>query len=233
LSTARTPDPLDELREVKLFRNLSTEQLRTVAASMGRKTIKKGEFLFTEGEPSDWLYLVIKGKVKILKQSSQSKEIILEIHGPGECLAEIAVIDGNPYPAAAQALTDTTVLKVGRKVFLKMLAVHPTLSREVILGLSARLREIVSSLSSIAAQPVEKRLARALLRLGERAGIPDARGILLNLPLTRQDLADIIGATVETVIRSMGKLKNRGLITWQGKRIILQNPKGLQHLINR
>ncbi len=184
-----------------------------------------------EGEASDWLYLVIRGKIKILRQSSLSKEIILEIQGPGECLAEIAVIDGQPYPAAARALTESTVLSIGRNAFLEMLASYPVLSREIILGLSSRLREIVSSMSSLAAQPVEKRLARTLLKLAERTGLPDSRGILLNIPLTRQDLADIIGTTVETVIRSLGKLRKQGLITWQGKRIIIQKPEDLRRLI--
>lgn len=232
MRTSRTPDSPSDLRSVKLFRSLSADQLRRVAPLLGKRTLKKGEFLFLEGEPPDRLYLVIRGKVKILRQSPSGKDVILEIHGTGECVAEIAVIDGKPYPAAAQALTDARVLSIDRRDFLQLLSEYPGLSREIILGLGVRLREIISSLSSLAAQPVDKRLGRALLKFGERTGIPDSRGILLDLPLTRQDLADIIGATVETVIRSMGRMKNRGLITWQGKRIILRDPEALKELVN-
>lgn len=223
-------DILELLKRVKIFSSLSEKDLQKILNWSTVEKCKKGIYVFHEGDPSERLYIILKGKVKIVKHSPSGQETILEIHAQGDTIAEVAVIDGRPYPASASCLLDCSLLKIGRSQFMDLIARYPTVAQEIIKGLGKRLRDIVAALSSIAAQPVEKRLARTFLKFSERFGVPSGQLMILDLSLTRQDLADIIGSTVETVIRTMTKLKKENILTWEGKRIYIKDLKALSKL---
>lgn len=223
-------DTIELLKKVKIFTSLREEDHQKILSRSGIGKYKKGAFVFHEGDESEWLYIILRGKVKIVKHSSSGQETILEVHAVGDTIAEVAVIDGRPYPASAACLGESSLLKISRSQFMDLIGRYPTIAQEIIKGLGKRLRDIVATLSSLAAQPVEKRLARTLLKFTERFGIANGQQVILDLSLTRQDLADIIGSTVETVIRTMTKLKNKGIISWEGKRIYIRDIKALSRL---
>jgi CRP/FNR family transcriptional regulator len=136
---------------------------------------------------------------------------VLELLGPGEPFGGVAVMERRAYPASAQATEPTVVLKIPRDPLLALSERHPSIVREMALMMGRRLRGAHDSVTSLAVDPVEARLAAALVRLAEREGSAGAGGVRLP-PLTRQSLADMTGTTVETTIRTLGRWLKRGLL---------------------
>ena len=173
----------------------------------GRRRARGGlsarDFIFTEGDQSSWFWLVRAGRIKLLRQSRDSKEVVVELLGPGEAFGGVATLEGRPYPASAQAMEPSTVVKFPRAKILALAERHPTLVREMTLMLSRRLRTAHDSVTSLASDPLEARLASRLIRLAESEGPRDEQGHVLPFHLTRQTLADMSGTTVETTIRVM------------------------------
>lgn len=226
----QAPVSLEVLKQVSLFSGLKEEDLQAILTRGRQERLAKRAFLFHQGEPSDRLYLILRGKVKVVKQHPSGQETILEVHGVGDSIAEVAVLDGRPYPASAQTLSECTLLRLSRPQFLEILEAHPPVARNLIVGLGRRLRDLVEHVSSLAVQPVEERLAGLLLKLAKGSGLPVSGGLLVNLSLTRQDLADIIGTSLETVVRALRRLRQRGLLTLQGRRLLITHPERLRAL---
>ncbi len=148
--------------------------------------------------------MVAEGKVKVTKLASTGKEIILSFFGPGEMFGEVAVFENKPYPASAQAISETRLLGIKKADLLEFLIKYPRVSLHIIGILSGRLRDAQSRLRDLAGERVEQRLARMLLMLSARLGI--------TLPFTRQELSDMAGTTTETTIRILSQWKDRGII---------------------
>ena len=206
------------LKHSFIFSSLNDDELATLAALAVERTFTPNEFIFWEGDASDWFYIVAEGKVKVLKHSSSGKEFIIAFFGPGETFGEVAVFENKPYPASAQAAAETKVIGVKREDLLSFLADHPQVALRIINVLGERLREAQSRLRDLASERVEQRLASVLLMLSAKLG--------LTIPFTRQELADMVGTTTETVIRIMTSLKQRKIVrTVRGKVIILNEEK--------
>jgi len=197
-----------------IFSGLRDDEIAELASLAVERSFVAGEFIFWEGDAPDWFYIVAQGQVKALKHSSSGKEFIIAFLGPGEMFGEVAVFENKPYPASAQAATETSVLGIGREDFLSFLASRPQVSLRIINILGGRLREAQSRLRDFAGERVEQRLARTLLMLFSKLGP--------TLPFTRQEIADMAGTTTETAIRFMSRLKDGGIIrSVRGKTIIL------------
>jgi CRP/FNR family transcriptional regulator len=192
----------------------------------------KGDFLFRQGEPAEWLYVIMKGRVKLVKHASNGAATIIEIYSVGDELTAAALSEGVPYPASARALTDGVVLRLSQHNFRRMLSDWPTISGNLLHELGVRYRELVDNLSSLAVYKVEGRLCKVMANLARRYGIcGDRRGVILDLALTRQDLADITGTTLETTIRTLNRLKDTGLIQWEGKRFFIPDVHALDGVV--
>ena len=197
---------IDEaIRRSSLFRRLGEEDRRRLGAVSRLKQIPKGERIFGEGEPSDFFMTILAGRVKIFKMTPAGKDIILEIFGPGDPLGAVAAYEGRPFPASAVALEDTACLLIPRKAFFALLEEHPSLVRGLLLGLTHRLVELTNRLSELTGGRVEARFARLFLKLSQDLGRPGPDGIVIPLALSRQELADMTGTTVETCIRIMSR----------------------------
>jgi CRP/FNR family transcriptional regulator len=136
---------------------------------------------------------------------------------------EMAVLDGTPYDTTAQCLEDTAVVSIARRDFYDLIQRYPSLSMAVISELSRRLRSATDLVRSLAVDRVEQRIARVLLKLANATGRPTPEGLTIDIPLTRQDVADMTGTTVESAIRVMSKLRRQGLITTHRGRVVLTN----------
>ncbi len=197
-----------------IFSSLNDEELGELANLAIERSFKSNEFIFWDGDIPEWFYIIAEGKVKVLKHSSLGKEFIISFFDPGEMFGEVAVFENKPYPASAQAVAETKVVGIKRKDFLSFLANRPQVALRIINILGGRLREAQSRLRDLAGERVEQRLASVLLMLSAKLG--------LTLPFTRQEIADMVGTTTETVIRVMSQLKDRGIIrSVRGKVIIL------------
>ncbi len=206
------------MRQSLIFSSLNEGELAVLAGLAIERRFKPGEFVFWDEDAPYWFYMVAEGRVKVVKHSSLGKEFIIAFFGPGEIFGEVAVFENKPYPASAQAVSETKVLGIRREDFLSFLAHHPEVALRIINVLGGRLRDAQSRLRDIAGERVEQRLARTLLMLSSKLGPA--------LPFTRQEIADMAGTTSETAIRVMSRLKDGGIIrSSRGKTIIVDETR--------
>jgi CRP-like cAMP-binding protein len=192
------------LKRSLIFSGLNEGDLEALSKVAVSYAFKPGEYLFWEGDEPARFYVVASGRVKVLKLSSLGKEFVVAFFGPGEIFGEVAVFEERPYPASAQAVSDTEVLGIGKDKFLAFLSGHPEVSLRIINMLGGRLRDAQNRLNALAGERAEQRVAKTLLMLSSKLG--------QSLPFTRQEIADMSGTTIETTIRVMSRMKGGGII---------------------
>jgi CRP/FNR family transcriptional regulator len=202
----------DLLRRAAVFRTLSPDDRERLSSVSRVITFERGATIFGEGDPSDWFYVVTSGRVKVFKTMPSGKDVILEIFGPGDPLGAVAVYEGRPFPASAAALEPTTCVLIPRVPFFDMLETHPSLVRGLLLGLTQRLVELTARLAELTGGRVEPRFARLFLKMASERGQPVADGVFVPLPLSRQELADLTGTTIETAIRIMSRWGKQNIV---------------------
>jgi CRP-like cAMP-binding protein len=219
-----------DLRQVSIFSTLSPQEVKEIQPYVRVERYKKKESIFSEGDPSDWLYIVRTGKVKITKISHEGKEIILEVISPLDFFGGIAVMRGFPYPANAVAMENTELLKISRKNLLHIMDRFPGLMYCMATNIGDRIKGSHETLKSIALEKVESRIASLLIKLSDKAGEKTPEGVLINMRLTKQDIAEMVGTTVETSIRTMSKLKKAGLVSSKTGKILIKDLAKLRSL---
>ena len=188
------------------------------------------EALFHESDPPTAAYIVTAGRVKRVKHSDVGKDIILEVVGPGELLGEMAVLSDQPHDTSAQALDEVTAWRIGAGDFRRLAAdsfAGLALAGVVITTLSRRLREAQDEIRGLAVERVERRIARTLLKLARTVGHREGRTLIVDLSLTRQDIAEMTGSTVETAIRVMSQWRREGIVDTVNSHIVLLDPHRL------
>jgi CRP-like cAMP-binding protein len=218
--------------KIPMFEFLEAEELDRLYTLSSTEKVSKGEYVFLECDQPRNLYTVVKGEVKLLKQTEDGRETIVEMAYPGEIFGEEAIFDGQPYPMTAQALDDAELLAISRTDFFTFLRDNPDLALEIITELGTRLREAQNTIRALAMERVEWRIARVLLMLSRKAGIVEADGVSIDLPLTRQDIADMAATTVETTIRVLSDFKKMGLVETEKGKIILRDKKHLEEMVS-
>jgi len=221
---------MDNFKKIDLFKNLSRDELKELQPYLSFAAVKKKEKIFSEGVPPEWFYIVSKGKVKISKLSQEGKEIILEIISPGDIFGGVAVLRNFPYPANAVAMEDSEVIKISRKNLMRLVDRFPNLMYCIALQLGDRMKSSYDSLKNIALERVESRIAALLLKLASKVGTETPKGLLIDMRLTKQDIADMVGTTVETSIRTFSKFKKQGLLVDSGGKIVIKDREGLAAL---
>jgi CRP-like cAMP-binding protein len=216
------------LRGNPVFAGVPARDIESLATLVTEEGHRERAYIFMEGDPSRWFYLVKSGHVKIVRHSKTGKDVVPELLGPGEVFGGVAVIEKRPYPAAAQATESTVVLKIPAAPMVALAERHPAFIKEMALMIGRRLRAAHDSVKSLAVDPAEARLAAALLRLAEREGTRGKEGVTLPFHLTRQSLADMTGTTVETAIRVLSRWLKDGLLIDAGGRLVLTDLDGLR-----
>jgi CRP/FNR family transcriptional regulator, nitrogen oxide reductase regulator len=220
----RTKARLEALR--KAF-DLPESAVEAIADLFMAKDFDKGESIFHEGDQSDRFWIVESGKVKIVKHSDTGKDLLVGVISAGEMFGEVAVLSHEPYPATAEAMEQTKALSLGRREFVDLVKRNPNIALQMINELGKRLKDAHEMMRSLALERVERRIAHILLKLAEKIGSQGPEGIVINTPLTRQDIADMAGTTVETSIRVMSKLSKDGIVKSSGGRIVIAKPHQL------
>lgn len=222
----KTSDPL---HEIPLFTLLSKRDRRRIAGEVVETRYRKGEFIFQEGDPAESFHILKEGTVKCVKSSPQGKEVTLKVLMPGDLFCcEAAVFDGSPHPGCAQPMDDVTILRLSKKSYFDVLRRNPDAAIEVIRYLGQRLNEAQENAKVLALDRAEQRLASLLVHLASRAGAQEAGGLRLTVRLTRQDLANMVGVTVETAIRIMSRLKRAGLVSGTANSLVIRDLAKLQ-----
>jgi CRP/FNR family transcriptional regulator len=218
----------DLLRSFPLLEGLSDDELQ--GAPTSRVERGAGERFFEQDDPGDAVYGVVRGRVQVAKRSLDGKEYVLDVFGPGELVAAVAVLQGVPMPASATALEPTTCLRIEGAWFKRATQSHPELVGKTLDVMMSRLLEAGTSRLRLATAPVEARLAAALLRMGKKFGEEQGSEILIRRAFTRQNLADLAGTTVETTIRIMSRWTRDRWIDSEAGRIRIRNPEELRRL---
>jgi CRP/FNR family transcriptional regulator len=218
------------LKTSPVFAVLPAGEIDALGAVAIEETHRARDFIFMEGDPARWFCVVESGRVKIVRHSRAGKDVVLELLGPGEVFGGVAVIEQRPYPAAAQATESSVILKIPAEAAIAVSERHPSFVKELALMIGRRLRAAHDSVKSLAVDPVEARLAAALLRLTEREGAQGQQGLTLPFHLTRQSLADMSGTTVETAIRVVSRWLKDGLVRDVGGRLALTDVDRLRAL---
>jgi len=221
---------IKELKKIDLFKNLSDEELKELEPYLAATTYKKKDAIFSEGDAPEWFYIVSTGKVKVTRISHDGKELILEIISPHDIFGGVAVLRNFPYPANAVAMEDSEILKISRKNLMRLVDRFPNLMFCIALQLGDRMKSSHDTLKNIALERVEARIAALLLKLANKVGVETDEGLMIDMRLTKQDVADMVGTTVETSIRTFSKFKKQGLVMDADGKIIIKDREGLAGL---
>ena len=218
------------LKRAHVFSRLGDEDRRLLAEVARLHIYHRGETVFSEGDPPDHFCTVVKGRVKVFKMTPAGKDVILEIFGAGDPLGAVAAYDGNPFPASAAAIEDSLVLLVPRQAFFALLEQHPSLVRGLLSGLTHRLSEMAFRLAELTGGRVEPRFARLFLKLAQEQGRPERNGTFIPVALSRQELADMTGTTIETSIRIMSRWSKQRTVLTERDGFLVLNPAELETL---
>lgn len=209
---------------------IPADERAEIGAYFLTESYRKRDTIFSEGAPAEWFFIVTSGKVKITKLSQDGKEIILEVISPGDIFGGVAVLKNIPYPANAVAMEDAEVAKISRKNLMRLLDRFPNLMYFIALQLGERMKSSYESLKNIALERVDARIAALLLKLADKVGKQTNEGVLIDMRLTKQDVADMVGTTVETSIRTFSRFKKQGLVGEADGRFVIRDKEGLQML---
>ncbi len=219
-----------KLQDTALFNCLDTEDIEEITPYIGHLSCGKKETVFSEGDRSQWLFIVEKGKVKITKLSQDGKEVILEIISPGEFFGAFAVLKDIPYPANAVSMEQSDLIRISRKNLLRIIDRFPTIMYFMSMNLAERVRDSHETLKNIALEKVEARIASLIVKLADKTGIETADGILIDIKLTKQDIAEMVGTTVETSIRTISNFKKNGIMNDKNGKILILDKEALELL---
>jgi len=225
--------PFDVIRQIPPFTVLNEREWEELAEHLVLRTYDEGTYLFFAGDPPSMLYLIVEGHVALIRHSPEGRDIVLDVMRPGNMVGELAVFEGVPYSASGKALDTVKTVAIPRAKFLRMLNRYPHLAQAVIFDLTRRVRHLGDLVQSLVIDRVEQRLARILLRLAKISGEYTEDGWLITLPLTRQDLADMAGTTVETAIRTLSRMRKEGIVDTRHGRILIRDPEQLTEIAEK
>lgn len=215
-----------------IFCTLSKADLSNVSDHKIMNSYKKGQTLFHEGNPPFGLFCINDGKVKLTKMSSDGKDSIVRIVAAGDVLGHRSLFSNGPCRATATALENCTVCFIDKKYIQELLENKPQVALEIIAHLSKEMGAVEERISQFYTKNVRERLAFLLLEFKDKFGIEEDDKIRLDIKLTREEMASVVGVATETLIRFMSEFKEEGAIVQQGKIIYINNLEKLQDLGN-
>jgi CRP/FNR family transcriptional regulator len=217
---------VDLIRTVPLFSTLTDEEFNQLAHIFVARAYRKNQVIFLEEETGNYMYLVLSGKVKVAKAGVGGKETILAIHRTGDFFGEMSLLDGKTAPATVSAMEDAKIISVSGTDFHKYLLHNEKVMQQIIQVLCARLRQVWQT-QSLSSSTADARIRMGIFQLAKRHGIRDARGIIIDLKITHQELAEMVGTSRETVTRVLTRLREQKIIEVDQRRITLIDSKAL------
>lgn len=221
-----TPEE-EVVRRAPLFTALDEEAAVSLRSSMDTVKIAKGAILFKEGDDGEHLYVIIDGKLKLGTSSGDGRENLLSILGPGEMFGELSLFDPGPRTSTATAVTDARLLSLSHEKVIPWLKQNPEVSLQLLARLSQRLRRTNEAVGDLVFSDVPGRVAKALIDLGDRFGKTTAEGLLVNHDLTQEELAQLVGASRETVNKALADFAGRGWLKLDGRSVLITDVERL------
>jgi CRP-like cAMP-binding protein len=218
----------DVLRQTPLFSGLDDDAAASLRSSLSENRLRRGEILFREGDSGDRLYVVMVGKIKLGRSSPDGRENLMAVLGPGQMFGELSLFDPGPRSLTATAVTDVTMLSLGHAALLSWLTGHPDVARNLLGQLAARLRRTNDVVADLVFSDVPGRVAKALLDLASRFGRQADDGLHVHHDLTQEELAQLVGASRETVNKALADFANRGWLRLEPRSVVLVDVERIQ-----
>ena len=221
--TPRANDQIDEvvIRKAPIFSGLDEAAATSLRASMSLVKLRKGQSLFKEGDDGDHLFIVSNGKVKLGTKSPDGRENLLMILGPGDMFGDLSLFDSGPRTATATAVTDTKLLSLGQDKVIPWIKEHPEVSLHLLARLASRLRRTNEVVGDLVFSDVPGRVAKALIDLGVKFGEKREEGLFVNHDLTQEELAQLVGASRETVNKALADFAQRGWLRLEARAVMI------------
>ena len=221
----RTPIPFEA---IPILASLRPEDREALAPLCEMRGYEKGETIFREGDPGERIHFIFLGRVKIVK-AGPGRDLILEILGPGEPVGAVAAFERKPFPATAVALEACGIVSIPERQFFELLEKRPEITRRLFAGLTMRLMNLNRHLADMLGS-VEYRAARLFLTLAAKTGQKRDGAIFIPVSLSRQDIADLLGTTIETAIRVMSRWQKDGLVETEKLGFLILRPAELREI---
>ena len=209
------------LGQAPLFAALDEEAAAALRASMTELRLARGKVLFNEGDQGDRLYVVTEGKVKLGRTSPDGRENLLAVLGPGEMFGELSLFDPGPRTATVTAVTDAALIGLGHDDLKPLLAERPEVAAHLLAALARRLRRTNEAMADLVFSDVPGRVAKALLDLAKRFGVQSEDGLHVTHDLTQEELAQLVGASRETVNKALADFAARGFLRLEARAVVI------------
>lgn len=213
----------DVLRQAPLFSALDDEAATALSASMAETRLRRGDVLFHEGDSGDRLYIVLDGKVKLGRSAADGRENLLAVMGPGQMFGELSLFDPGPRSATVTAVTDSSFASLSHEDLLRWLDGRPMVARTLLNQLASRLRKSNDVVADLVFSDVPGRVAKALLDLADRFGRSADDGVHVHHDLTQEELAQLVGASRETVNKALADFASRGWIRLEPRSVVIMD----------
>ncbi|MGO9390381.1 Crp/Fnr family transcriptional regulator [Rhodoblastus sp.] len=215
------------------FAGMSPESLDDILTQATPLRLPKGDAAFRQGEHADRFFLLLHGRLRVTRLNPQGQQMVVRFISPGDMFGVAMAIQVEAYPGTATAAVDSLALAWPNSVWSELLARHPGLAVNTMQALGARLQDSQKRILDLSTQQVEQRIAGALLQLAHQAGRKTDDGLLIDFPLSRQDLAEMIGATLHTVSRTFSAWEEMGLVEVGRQRVVVRDMAGLHALAKK
>src|SRR6266508_5841911 len=215
------------LRRVSVFQNATDEDLRLFVQNGVERSLEEGEFFFFQGDPATYAYILVSGRAKLMQTSPAGQQVNLRTISEWQMFGALGAVRENAtYPATAQAMEQSTALAIKGDYLQELMSTRPYLSFDLMKLMTNYIQEMQERYRELATEKVERRIARALLRLTEKMGVKTEDGYI-ELSFTRQDLAEMSGTTLYTVSRVLSEWYRHGLVEAGRERVTIRNPHGI------
>ncbi|TNY35661.1 Crp/Fnr family transcriptional regulator [Thermomonospora catenispora] len=223
-----TDRDVDVLSKAPLFEALDEQGAKALRANVAEVRLARGQTLFNEGETGDRLYVVLEGKIKLTRTSPDGRENLLSVLGPGEMFGELSLFDPRPRTASAVAVTECRLAGLGHDDLRPWLTGHPEVAVHLLRALAQRLRRTNDVMADLVFTDVPGRVAKALLDLAERFGQPSDVGLHVHHDLTQEELAQLVGASRETVNKALADFAARGWLRIEARAVVILDVERLR-----
>ena len=216
------------LKRAPLFNALDDEDARALRRQMTEVKLSRGEHLFMEGDHGDALYVVLDGKMKLTRAATDGRENLLVVIGPGEMFGELSLFDPRPRTSSASAVTDTVLASLKHEALLPWLRERPEVSMHMLRALVMRLRRSNDVVADLVFTDVPGRVAKNLLDLADRFGTQEPDGLHVHHDLTQEELAQLVGASRETVNKALADFAARGWLQISARSVLILDVERLR-----
>ncbi len=210
-----------------IFQGVDPDAAEALVKELETVEIRKGEILFNEGEPGDSLYIVLSGKLKIGRRAGDGRQNLIALMGPSDMLGELSLFDPGPRTATATAVVDSRLSRLRKQALRPWLSNRPEIAEQLLRVLARRLRRTNDALADLISTDVPGRVAKNLLQMAGRFGTRDGGVLRVTHDLTQEELAQLVGASRETVNKALADFASRGWLRLDGKSVIILDPERL------